>query len=286
MVQKDLNEKILVGYNDVFADVVNVLIFGGEQRIKEKELANSLVHSQYRADDNTIHEEEKDVSKLWTKYNVKLALYGIENQNRVVKRMPLRVFGYEGASYREQLDEEKLYPVITLVLYFGTKSRWNAKKNLKGIIDTPDYLDEYVNDVKINVCEVAWLDAEIINKFTSDFKIIANFFACKRENSDYIPKDKTRIKHVDAVLKLLSTMTGDNRYEEILANGEGEIKNMCEVADRLENRGLMRGLKEGRMEGRKDTLIELAKKKLIQIEDAAREAGMTMEDFEALISES
>ena len=31
---KDLTEKILEDYNDIFADIVNVLVFKGKQRIK------------------------------------------------------------------------------------------------------------------------------------------------------------------------------------------------------------------------------------------------------------
>lgn len=33
--------------------------------------------------------------------------------------MPVRVFGYEGASYRSQLTDKRVAPVITMVLYFG-----------------------------------------------------------------------------------------------------------------------------------------------------------------------
>ena len=46
-------------------------------------------------------------------------LYGIENQTVSENRMPVRVFGYEGASYRSQLTDKRVAPVITMVLYFG-----------------------------------------------------------------------------------------------------------------------------------------------------------------------
>ena len=51
MGEKDLSEKILEDYNDVFADIINGLIFKGEQRVKPEELSNGNVHSQYKADD-------------------------------------------------------------------------------------------------------------------------------------------------------------------------------------------------------------------------------------------
>ena len=34
MHERDMTEKHLEGYNDVFADIVNVLLFKGERRVK------------------------------------------------------------------------------------------------------------------------------------------------------------------------------------------------------------------------------------------------------------
>ena len=81
----------------------------------------------------------------------------------------------------------------------------------------------------------------------------ANFFAKKRVKKDYVPDDQQEIKHVDALLKLLAVMAGDNRYEELLDDTSGkEIQNMCDVAERLENKGRIEGRKEGRAEGQSD----------------------------------
>ena len=70
----------------------------------------------------------------------------------------------------------------------------------------------------------------------------------KRKNKDYIPDDKTTIKHVDEILKFLSVMTGDSRYEEILSDKEG-VSNMCDVAQRLEDRGIEKGINVGINQG-------------------------------------
>lgn len=35
MGEKDITEKILADYNDVFADIVNVLLFGGKTTVDE-----------------------------------------------------------------------------------------------------------------------------------------------------------------------------------------------------------------------------------------------------------
>ena len=39
----------------------------------------------------------------------------------------------------------------------------------------------------------------------------------KRKNEDYVPDDKRTIQHVDEVLKMLSVITGDDRYTGILS---------------------------------------------------------------------
>ena len=46
----DLNEKILVDYNDVFADIMNVFLYDGKRVIKEEQLENSKDVTQYKAD--------------------------------------------------------------------------------------------------------------------------------------------------------------------------------------------------------------------------------------------
>jgi hypothetical protein len=73
-------------------------------------------------------------------------------------------------------------------------------------MNIPSGLNEFVNDYHINVVEVAWLTEEEINRFHSDFRIVANFFRNKRLNENYIPDDPTVIKHVDEMLKLLSVL--------------------------------------------------------------------------------
>ena len=60
MGQKDITEKLLEDYNDVFADIINGLIFNGEQRILPESLENTQVHSQYKAEDGKVHELERD----------------------------------------------------------------------------------------------------------------------------------------------------------------------------------------------------------------------------------
>ena len=42
---KDISEKILEGYNDVFSDIVNVLLFDGKEVLLPDELEDQAPHS-------------------------------------------------------------------------------------------------------------------------------------------------------------------------------------------------------------------------------------------------
>ena len=257
MGQKDITEKLLEDYNDVFADIINGLIFKGEQRILPESLENAKVHSQYKAEDGKVHELERDVIKYWKEKKVELAICGIENQSNVKKYMPFRIIGYDGAAYRSQLLENRkeILPVMTIVLYFGTDHHWYGKKNIKGLMKIPEGLEEYINDYEMKVFEIAWLTEEEIERFQSDFRIVANFFVKKRKNKDYIPDDPTEIKHVDEALKLLQVMTGDDRYKEMFKKKK-EVHSMCDVAERLEKMGIAKGIELGREEEKKASRVE------------------------------
>lgn len=240
MGQKDITEKILEDYNDVFADIVNVLLFRGNRIVKEESLKETKVKSQYKAEAGKLHEQERDVAKYWQDGNALVAICGLENQTVEEKYMPLRVFSYDGASYRRQLlsenDENPIVPVVSLVLHFGMKE-WSSPHNLKGVIDIPKELKPYVNDYKANIFNIAFLDDETVQMFQSDFRIVADFFVQKRKNKDYVP-DEHKIKHVDEMLKLLQVLTGDDRYNVKFSEAEKkeDIK-MCDVMEKAVNKG-------------------------------------------------
>lgn len=245
MGDKDKTEKLLEDYNDIFADIINVLLFGGKREVEEDELIPVTARSQYKADSGKLHEMERDVAKQWLKHHVQLVVYGLENQTAIEADIPFRIMGYDGQSYRSQLlgNNKSRVPVITLVLYFGEK-RWDKPLSIKEILNIPDELEPYVNDYKINLFEIAYLSEDQVNMFQSDFRVVADFFVQQRKNEDYQPSTQV-IKHVDAVLKLLSTFTGDDRFAQILDDGKEGVHTMCDVMEKAVNKGLEKGLEEG-----------------------------------------
>lgn len=252
MGEKDITEKHLEAYNDVFADIVNVLLFKGKQLMKEKDLEAAEKDSMFKAD-GKIHQQERDVSKFWKNGEVRISILGFENQTIQDTDMPLRVISYDGASYKQQLLDKKVkqrYPVATLVLYFGTKHKWTAPKHLLNCFTVPEELKHFVNDYKINVFNIAWLSDETIEMFQSDFKIVAKYFQTLRLKKDYEGSNE-EIRHIDALLKMLSALTGDKAIEEIY-NESNQNKGgvtMGGFVETIMNKGRDEGRKEGLNEG-------------------------------------
>lgn len=262
--RKDRAEKYLEAYPDVFADIVNVLLFG-KQVIVPENLLDGPTEAVYKAESGEeLLEQRRDISKYVVRNGKRRLLLGLENQSKPDKDMVFRLMGYDYTSYRSQIQSgEKCYPVISVVLYFGEKL-WRGPLSIsERLRSTPEYENELI-DYKIHLIDVPRLPKKIRNQFTSDFRVIADFFA-SRERADYIPDDRV-LDHAEAVLHLLRVFTGDKRYEEIeaeIADGcrKGERFSMCEFAERMERKGIEKGicqgLSQGLSQGRKEGMEEI-----------------------------
>ena len=252
MAEKDITQKVLEQYNDVFMDIVNVLLFNGEMVVREDDLID-LPTSSSKKIGRKINYQDRDVAKYWQGNKINIAMLGLENQTDPDKLMPLRVISYDGAEYgwqsnRKNRDKPK-YPVITLVLYMGHKGRWNYPKNIMGVVDVDERLKPYVNDYKINLFELAYLPEEKRKLFKSDFRVVVDYLYQVRKNNKYEP-EMYKIEHIDEVLNLMSAMTSDNRFEEVIEEvHEKEAKYMCEVIDIMLNKGWQEAIDSGMQQG-------------------------------------
>ena len=282
MGEKDLAQKTLEAYNDVFADIVNVLLFDGKTLVHENELEAESPDSSYKVD-GKLHELKRDVAKYWKHNNIRIALVGLENQIEIDRYMPIRVMSYDATAYRQQLlkqyetdpttgklvikkNPDPIYPVITMVLYFGNIP-WKQYKTLLEIVKVSEDLKPYVSDYNINVFEIAWLTKEQVEKFKSDFKIVADYFVQVRTNKKYKPSPQ-KIKHVHEVLQLMAIFTNDNRFEEFQnLYVKGEEMTMCRVLDEAEARGEF------------NILYKQIKKGILTVEQAAKSIDKSVQEL-------
>ena len=279
--KKDIFEKKLMAYNDVFADIFNALILHDTGlKIDPDDLEDARTRSVYvplSKEDNTAREQERDIAKFWKKEGVILCLIGLENQTAIDKFMPMRIMGYEGADYRFQITERdealrtakrkgdneevkrirsrKFYPVITAVLYYGVKRRWNRHKTLCECLDIPDGLKNLVEDRHINVIELAWLNDEEHNRLKGDAWLLIDALRQIRMNGAYINKDLRTVEHVEAMLMFLREISkNDNLFYEGLVKYENEHKEgrkvtMIDFAGAVYRGAIIEGIDQGRKEG-------------------------------------
>ena len=100
------------------------------------------------------------------------------------------------------------------VLHCGSEE-WNRPLHLHDMLDIPKELEEvvkpYISDYSINLIDVAHLPKEARQRLTSDFRLIADYLACKNDPEEMRNFMKTKdynIRHPDEFLDMLSEVTG------------------------------------------------------------------------------
>ena len=288
MAEKDITEKLLTDIDEVFADIYNNLCFNGEKIIKPDDLSNASVTTAFISNDVT-RGLISDVSKIYKNSNLTLALLNIENQSTEDRDMPFRIIGYEGAKYNSQLisGSDERYAVATLVLNFNTKKRWSTPKSIKESLKNkyPIELDEYINDYKVNVIDVAFMDKEDIEKLNSDFKAVAKYYYLKRNNiEDFEELGECNLKYPVQTFATMKALTGDSRFEiayndYVETHKDDKEVTMEKILDDLINKGIS----EGKELQAKETAINLKNMNMDE-ETIAKAVGRDTETVKKWIS--
>lgn len=262
MAKKDLVSKKIEDFNEVFADIYNTLLFREDILIPER-LKSGSTESIYKTDDRALNSQSRDILKKYhNQANLVISSFGIENQASIDKNMPIRVMGYDVGTYRQQLQDGDIActPVITIVLNM-TQKRWNAAKSIHEMLHMDNKLAEYVQDYKIHVFDIAFLEDDVIDAFNSDFREIARFFKQKRLGENPFASD-AELQHPREIVEFIAAFTQDRRYLESVryiehVKKEGGVVTMCEVADALITEGIQKGMQKGIQKGKVELLYEM-----------------------------
>ena len=286
-MKKKSEKKIqLEEYPEVFADIVNVLIFGGEKVVKPEELSDipTLTHKRNKF--------EHQVSKIWKAGHLRFSYLAFERAVDFNRYIPLRSIGYDGSLYDDELKTVKsvseLYPVINMVLYLGYEKHWNAPLSLSSCFHMPKRLKPYLSDYKTNLFEIAWLPDKTIAQFQSDFRFIVDYYTQARKNRFWEPI-YGEAEHINEVFELLSDVTEDERFLIVLEEPRlgGNSKMPSIILDRIEYRGMMMGREDGLTTGKEYGKEELSKILLnsgkVSIEDIKSATGWTENKIKKLM---
>ena len=254
MGEKDHPQKMLIGCRDVFAELINVLVYSGEKVVNEADLLAGPTESLYIEADNQTHQQLRDCS-MYELHNGEIhALYNLENQSTIDAYMPLRCAGYDGAAYRSQCNDRKntykTYPVFTFVLNWSRKP-WNKATSILEVLhfkpNPAAY--PYFNNNKMPVFNMCFLSKDVREKFQGDLRIILDYL-CDRES---LLKRNQTMKHPEEVIRMLHALTGDDQYLNSIPlftspakKGESTV---CDLINSYYNEGHNTGLIEGRNSG-------------------------------------
>lgn len=91
---------------------------------------------------------------------------------------------------------------------------------------------------------------------------------------DAKPSEET-IKHKDEILKFMAVLLDDSRFLEV-QNEKGGVNNMCEVLDRIEEKGVAKGMAKGMVIAYNDLNLS--------VKQIAEKVGISEEEVQSILA--
>ncbi len=250
MGDKDKTEKLLIACRDVFVELINGLVYHGEEILSEEDMLPGPTESIYPGSDRKLSSQFQDYSMYDVHEGKPCALYALENQGSVDYQMPLRCAGYEGAAYRRQYglgSGQGIYPVISMVLNWGEKP-WTAATSVRELLDypVPRMAEDYLDKNRIHVFDMRFLSKTVRERFAGDIRVVLDYLS----DSESMIRRNQKLRHPEEVMRMLHALSGDVRYLEGIKFMEEEGgRRVCELLDSMVDKGRREGLQEGMQQG-------------------------------------
>lgn len=230
-------------------------------------------------------------------------LLGIENQTDIHYAMPVRNIIYDALQYGKQVadiaakhrasdgdakghsrgeylsgfyKEDKITPVITLVLHFGA-NEWDGPLSLHEMMAVKNKnLLNFVQDYQIHLIDPARLSAEDLERFSSSLREVIGYIKYSKDKkrlSEFLTDNPRMLIEANAarVIKAVTNTPLD------IPEG-AEVIDVCKAVEEMMNESEERG--ELRM------LVKQVRKGRITIEQAAEDANMSVEQFKRVMDDT
>ncbi len=314
MNKKDAQAKKFLADKERFADLFNVYLYDGEQVIhpdslEERDTAE-LLNLYYGVDNKAISKQKwRDLLKRTIIQTAKEACYvllGAENQSEIHYAMPVRNMIYDAINYGSQVEEAKrkheatgkeayqdageflsgftredrLTPVITLVVYWGSK-KWDGPLTLHEMLHVEDEsILKFVSDYKVNL--LAPSEIEDFSKFQTSVGEVLEIIKVSESMRDMqeVLKGNEAFTHLEAdAVRMVNEFT---KLKIQIKESEGEV-DMCKAWEDWKQYnwelGQQEGRQEGRLEGALCILYDLVNDNIINLQEAAKRAKLSEEEF-------
>lgn len=179
-----MEAKTLFDYNDVFADLVNVLLYQGRREVSPADL-EALAPVAQEDDTAELYARTWQVARLWKPRNICFALLGLEGQRQPDRTLPIRLLDYTGRFYQRQLDAGAIRrPIFPVVLYFGNRP-WAGATSLYECLTLPkeQEMRQWISDYQVRPFDVAELPPGQAAQFRSDFAFVAATLSRRKQEA-------------------------------------------------------------------------------------------------------
>ena len=245
---------------------------------------------------SSVVQKNRDVFKILSAKRtdkVGFLILGVENQANIHYAMPVRTMLYDSMQCASQVDikskenrknkessnsseflsgftkEDKLIPVITLVVYFGSEE-WDGPTNIRDMfIDVDKPVTKYLPNYNINLIYPQLPDLELA-KLKSELGIVLQFIKNsndKKKLLNSLEKNKKYHKVSNISATLIKETTGLN----LIINKEKENIDMCKAINEM--------IEDGKKEEKFNTIYYFIKKGRITIDDAANDIGLSVKQL-------
>ncbi|MCD8069277.1 MAG: Rpn family recombination-promoting nuclease/putative transposase [Lachnospiraceae bacterium] len=219
-------------------------------------------------------------------------IMGIEAQTNVHYAMAVRSIVYDGLQYAQQVEvlrskhrakgdlgksdeflsgmrkEDRLLPVITICLYFGTEP-WQGALNLMELFDRPDErLLPYIQDYKVLLIEPARMNDDDFAKFSTNLGQVLKFMKVaqdKKKLAELVNSDDA-FKSMD---RKAAQVLRDCAKVKINIEPGQEVVNVC--------KGWNDAIEDAKEEARKEER-ETAQRREKKLKDAAKAREKELKD--------
>lgn len=276
MGKRDTYTRPYIADKQRFAELINVNVYGGKEIIR-KEMLTSLGGS-YPSLASRQGEKRRDILMEHTDPRIR---YGIEVETEKDYSMPERIMLYDVGEYEEQIGaadrkyraegtykeyvekksrmkkEDRLIPVITIVLYLG-EGKWSGPKTLTQMMAIPTEVAqdfrEYFQDYHICIIEADFAKPDL---YHTELREFFQALQC-RNNREKLRKLLQSEEFQNISYETEMAIAVNLNLEPLIRKIEEEEKPMCQAFEELMMEQEEIGIEKGKSEGIK-ALIETCK---------------------------
>ena len=294
MSLQDTVTKQYVSDPKVFADAFNYLIYNGEQVIRPEQLTDldaTQFAIPYREDEEGKPEatqKYRDVLKtLAVKTDDQRAylVLGIENQTNVHYAMPVRNMLYDAMQYEKQVRqlaaahrkkhdaatsdeylsgmnrEDKITPVITLVINFGSK-KWDGPISLNEMFsEQPEHILRLIPDYQVLLIDPMSMADTDLGRLNSSLREVLSYIKYQhdQEQMQRLLQEDNRFSELERNAALVIQATTKT---ELNIKPNAEVVDMCEAIQQMMNNSMQQGVQLGKKQGERNMQLHIARQML------------------------